>query len=463
MTATGAGTTRQGRPDPAGLPLPPKLPGGYRQTVRNLERYPWLGVEKLKAGAPIYHVGVGPTRLHPVIPRVVFASSAQAAHDVLAGSDGTLDKQAPIYVEFRRLSPNVFNLAHDAWLPRKRALQPVFTKPRMSEYATAMSDVTVQVAEQWREAGRIDVQARSRALTSEVLGRSLFGRSLAHHADDLTEAFEAITGHVEYRGFNPIKPPSWLPTPGLRRYRAAESMMAALCEETLASVRDDPAFEAPLARRMLEARDPETGEPLTHEAIVNDLITFLLAGHDTTATTIAYALWQLGRHPGWQDAVAAEAGRIGRRTLTPADVHDLPLTVRVVHEALRMCPPALGISRLAMRDVAVDGHRVPQGWIVAVNVFALHHDPAAWEDPDVFDPDRFLPERSVGRSRHQFIPFAAGQRKCIGDHFAMLEATVAIATLARDLRFTSESDYLMEMAFTTRSSVPVEVRVEARA
>jgi cytochrome P450 len=238
--------------------------------------------------------------------------------------------------------------------------------------------------------------------------------------------------------------------------------MTELCDETIDAVRADPDFDAPLVRRMLETRDPETGEGLSHEAIVNDLITFLLAGHDTTATTIAYALWQLGRHPEWQDAVAAEAAAVGHRTLTPDDVRALPLTVRVVHESLRMCPPALGIGRKVMRDVAVDGNRIPKDWIAVVNIVALHHDPAAWEEPERFDPDRFLPERSQGRSRYQFVPFAAGQRKCIGDHFAMLEATVAVATLVRELRFASEGEYTIEMAFTTRSSTPVDARVEAR-
>ncbi len=157
----------------------------------------------------------------------------------------------------------------------------------------------------------------------------------------------------------------------------------------------------------------------------------MLAGHDTTATALTYALWALGHHRDIQDRVAAEAAAIGDRELTPADVPRLEYTVQVLHEALRLCPPAAGVARLATRDIAVAGYRVEAGSLIAIGLYALHRDPTLWDRPLEFDPDRFSPQNSAARDRWQFLPFLGGGRPCIGEHFARLETTLALATIVR--------------------------------
>ena len=164
------------------------------------------------------------------------------------------------------------------------------------------------------------------------------------------------------------------------------------------------------------------------------------AGHDTTATTLTYALWALGNHPDMQSKVRAETDAIGDQELTPDDVPRLRYTVQVLHEALRLCPPAHSIPRLITRDIEVDGHLVKAGTLCTVGVYAMHRDPDLWEDPLRFDPDRFSSENAAGRDRWQYIPFSAGPRTCIGDHFAMLEATLALATIIRRTEIRSLSD-----------------------
>lgn len=189
----------------------------------------------------------------------------------------------------------------------------------------------------------------------------------------------------------------------------------------------------------------------------------MLAGHDTTATALTYALWVLGHHRDVQDRVAAEAAAIGDRELTPADVSRLAYTVQVLHEALRLCPPAAGVGRLAVRDIAVDGFRVEKGSLVLVGIYALHRDPDLWPDPLVFDPDRFSPESVKGRYRWQFIPFAGGSRSCIGEHFARLETTLALATIVRSVEIRSvEGEFPIDVPFTTVAQEPIGARVVAR-
>jgi cytochrome P450 len=239
--------------------------------------------------------------------------------------------------------------------------------------------------------------------------------------------------------------------------------MRAVTNEILQACRADPTRDAPLVQALIAATDPVTGQSISDDDICNDLLIFMLAGHDTTATTLTYALWALGHHLDIQDRVTAEVVKIGDRELTPDDVPRLEYTAQVLKEALRLCPPAAGIGRLAVRDIAVDGYRVEAGSLVAVGINALHRDPGLWERPLVFDPDRFSPENSKNRDRWQFIPFAAGPRSCIGEHFAMLVTTLALATIVRSARIRSmDTEFPLESPYTTVAKGPIPAHVDAR-
>ncbi len=141
----------------------------------------------------------------------------------------------------------------------------------------------------------------------------------------------------------------------------------------------------------------------------------------------------------------------------------LAYTVRVLHEALRLCPPAAGTPRMLNEDVTVDGYRAEAGTMVVVNFYAMHRNPALWEDPLTFDPDRFSPERSAGRGRWQYLPFGGGPRSCVGEHFAMLEATLALATIVREVSVESlTDDFPVETPFTVIAAAPVPARIIRR-
>ena len=236
-----------------------------------------------------------------------------------------------------------------------------------------------------------------------------------------------------------------------------------MIDEAIAGCEGDPDRDCELVRLLLAARDPDTGRPLTRDEVVSDLAVFLIAGHDTTSTTLTYALWALGHHPELQDRVAHEVGQLGDRSLTVDDIPALPFTAQVIHEALRLCPPAAALARLATRDTVVDGFRVERGTNLIVGIYALHRDPALWDAPETFDPDRFSAERSRGRDRWQFLPFGAGARSCIGDHFAILEATLGLASLLRRRRVTSlDPVFPLALPFTMTAGGPIPARVETR-
>jgi len=231
-------------------------------------------------------------------------------------------------------------------------------------------------------------------------------------------------------------------------------------DEMLHACRADPTLDAPLVHALIAATDPETGRSIADDDIINDLLIFMLAGHDTTATALTYSLWILGHHPEIQARVAAEAAEIGDRELTPDDVPRLGYTAQVLHESLRLCPPAAGVGRLATRDIEVDGYRVEAGSLIAVGIYGLHHDPAIWPDPMAFDPDRFSPENVKARNRWEFLPFLGGGRPCIGEHFARLETTLAMATIVRAMEIRStDKEFGCEVPFTTVADGPIWAEV----
>jgi cytochrome P450 len=448
--------------DVAKLPLAPKNPLPYRHQLRAVRSLIDGFQELFDAGGPITRMVLGPKWLFPT---AVLIASPQGARDVLGRTDEIADRGgATTAIQMRRLmGGNLLVLPHHQWLPRRRTLQPMFTKRHVPRYSGHMAAAAQTVVDGWREAATVDLDTQCRALTLRALGRSVLGLDLDARADTVGPALRTALSWVADRGTRPVNLPQWVPTPGQRRARRANATLHRLAAEILAAVRADPARDAPLVRALITAADPQTGQPLSDDDICHELVLFILAGHDTTSTTLTYSLWALGRHPTIQDRVFDEVSALGDRPLTPDDVPRLGHTVRVLHEALRLCPPGAGTPRLLKKDLAVDGYRLKAGTVAVVSFYAMHRNPELWDDPLTFDPDRFLPERSQGRSRWQYLPFGGGPRSCIGDHFAMLEATLALATIIRAARIESlNDDFPLATPFTVVAAQPIGARVHQR-
>ena len=448
--------------DVAKLPLAPKNPLPYRHQLRAVRSLIDGFQELLDAGGPVTRIVLGPKWLFPT---AVLIASPQGARDVLGRTDEIADRGGTTTtIQMHRLmGGNLLNLPHHQWLPRRRTLQPMFTKLRVRRYAGHMAAAAQTVVDGWCDGATLDLDTECRALTLRALGRSVLGLDLDNRADTVGPALRTALTWVADRATRPVNLPQCMPTPGQQRARRANAALHQLAAEILAAVRADPDRDAPLVRALITAADPHTGQPLSDDDICHELVLFILAGHDTTSTTLTYSLWALGHHPAIQDRVVDEVSALGARPLTPDDVPRLGHTVRVLHEALRLCPPGAGTPRLLKKDLVVDGYRLEAGTVAVVSFYAMHRDPELWDDPLTFDPDRFLPERSQGRSRWQYLPFGGGPRSCIGDHFAMLEATLALATIVHSARIEShKGDFPLATPFTVVAAESVDARVHAR-
>ncbi len=187
---------------------------------------------------------------------------------------------------------------------------------------------------------------------------------------------------------------------------------------------------------LLAVRDEETGEGLTDRELRDQILTFIGAGHETTAVALAWTIYLLCRHPEADDRLRAEVAEVlGGRTPTAADLPRLAYTRRVIEESLRIYPPVYAVVRDAVADDEIGGFHIPARSMIILSPYVTHRHPEFWPDPEAFDPDRFLPDRSAGRPRFAWYPFLGGPHQCIGQEFAMMEMILTIAMLAQAFRF----------------------------
>jgi cytochrome P450 len=388
------------------------------------------------------HFRIGP-------PRVGFAFDAvfnpEGARQILSTGLGRYVKEAPVYTEVSRvLGQSLGTCEGDLWLRRRRTLQPLFTRQEVATYVPGIFRAADDLAASWSDSARrahdVDLYEGTRRYALDVLGTALFGGEMHDMAPTLRQTITLLSTHAAKRGLAPVRVPASWPTPANRRADRARRTLYELVDGLVSRRRSDASADD-LVGRLLAARDPETGEALDASEIRNELVLFLVAGHETTASSLAFILDLLGRHDDVQDRVRAEAGRVrADKVPTLAEVQQLQYTSQVVDEALRLFPPLHTIVRCAKEGGEILGYKLPSGRILAVNVWGVHHNPRVWPDPERFDPDRFSPGTVTGHDRYAHLPFGGGPRACIGVHLALAELVVATATLVRRYRLQARPD-----------------------
>ncbi|VDS09483.1 putative bifunctional P-450/NADPH-P450 reductase 2 [Paracoccus haematequi] len=324
------------------------------------------------------------------------------------------------------------------WRWQRRAVAPAFALRHVQALGPIMTAAAEASCRRLSAArGPVDLFEETVAATFEVIsdvtlsGDRAFDRDAVHHAIDGYIAQTAKVSLLDVMGL-----PGWIPRPGRIFSRPGLNRMKDIADRAINARAAAPRTEgAPdLLDLLLDAADPETGRAMTRDELRDNLLTFIVAGHETTALTLAWALYLCAFDPAVQDRAAADAqAALGDRAATAADLDALPLIQRIVNEALRLYPPAAFLSRTARAEDRLCGRQVLPGDTVMLPIYALHRHHLLWDRPDAFDPDRFL----TTPDRYAFLPFGAGPRICIGAGFALQEAVVILATLLARFRFTA--------------------------
>jgi cytochrome P450 len=247
-----------------------------------------------------------------------------------------------------------------------------------------------------------------------------------------------------------------------RGYRAMVSLKAMV--DRMVAARRAGATRDDLVEMLMQAKDPETGRQMDDVLLRDNLLTFIGAGHETTALALTWSLYLLGAHPPTAARVRAEIAEVaGEDRITDAHVERLTFTRQVVLEAMRLYPSLPLMSRMCAQDVEAGGLKVTKGTFVFIPIYAIHRHRLLWDQPDVFDPDRFSPERSAGRHRFSYLPFGAGPRVCIGQAFAQTETVAILATLMRGAVLEPDPGHrvrpLMRVSMRPQGGMPMTLRL----
>jgi cytochrome P450 len=272
-------------------------------------------------------------------------------------------------------------------------------------------------------------------LTLEVVGKALFSINLRSEAQRLTGAVLTALDHIVYRARNVIVPPGWAPTPRNLRFRKALQILDQAVNEMIAERRNLGQMGDDLLGMLLQARDEETGQPMEDIQVRDEIMTMLIAGHETVASALTWTWYLLAQNPGEQERLCSEVtGVLGDREPGSGDLPALPYTAQVFSEALRLYPPAWVISRRAVEEDSLLGYPVPAGALMIISPYVVHRREDFWEFAGAFRPDRFDAQQEARRHRFSYIPFGGGPRLCIGSHFAAVEAQLILAMVTQACR-----------------------------
>jgi cytochrome P450 len=331
----------------------------------------------------------------------------------------------------------------DVWRRQRRMIQPVFTRHRVLDLAPAMTDIASEMMERWRGgwAARgepFDVYAEMMRLTLQVVGRTLMGVDLSNDVDVIGRSVTEMMFFLERRISSLVSLPPWVPTPRNLRFRRALGTMNGIIYDIIARRRAEGAAgdrHDDLISMLMSARDPETGEAMTDLEVRDQVITFIGAGHETTAVALTWAWYLMSRHPEVEARVRGEVTQVlNGRVPTVKDLPRLGYLRQVLEETMRLYPPVYAVARDAVEDDEIGGYLIARKSSVVVSQYVTHRHPEFWPDPERFDPDRFAPERVAERPRFAWFPFLGGPHQCIGESFAMMEAQLVIATVMQSYR-----------------------------
>ncbi|HVG58057.1 MAG TPA: cytochrome P450 [Hyalangium sp.] len=351
----------------------------------------------------------------------------------------------------------------DFWLRQRRLMQPAFHRQRISTYAQVMGEHSRRLLATWRDGVSRDIAADMMDLTLSIVVRCLFGLDLENSAAaGVGPALEKIIAH--FSKLQTLVVPGWIPTPENLGYRAALRRLYQIVDGIIHQRRQSGGDTGDLLSMLLQAQD-EDGSRMSDQQIRDEALTLMLAGHETTAITLTFCWDLLARNPEAEAALHHELDTVlGGREPTVEDLPALPFTDGVVRESLRLFPPVWSLSRESVEEEALAGWRIPAGAMVWLNPWTVHRDPRFYEEPLAFRPQRWADGLERRLPRFAWFPFGGGPRLCIGQSFAMMEARIALATLAQHFRLERISEAAVKLlpSITLRPKHGVPLRLRAR-
>jgi cytochrome P450 len=372
---------------------------------------------------------------------IVFVNHPDPVEEVLVNQNRRFIKHYRLRQAKQTLGQGLLTSEGEFWRGQRKLAQPAFHRERIAGYGRLMVDFTERLLASWADEKVRDLQRDMMQLTLEIVAKTLFDAEIGGASAEVSSAMETLMHCFVVSTASPLIVPHWLPTPMNLRVGRAVRRLERILFAIIADRRLSSEDRGDLLSMLLHAQDEESGRRMTDQQLRDECMTLFLAGHETTANTLAWAWFLLSRHPAVEARLHAELDRVlGGRAPTVADLPRLCVTEGIISETLRLYPPGWMLGREAIEPVELGGYRIARGTTVFMTAYVIHRDPRWFDDPEEFRPERWADGLIQRIPRYAFFPFGGGPRICIGNQFALMEATLVLATIAQKYRLSLAPD-----------------------
>ena len=362
-------------------------------------------------------------------------------------------KSRGVKLAMEDISPeNIFVSDGDFWKKQRKLMQPSFHSKRIGAYADVMVNLAQREVASWQDNVEIEFEEAMTRLTMNVITKTMFDAEVGTEANEIGESFTRLFQIVDKRVGRIIGLPKWVPTPENLEVKHHSAKIRDLLKRIIDERRKTKEDKGDLLSMLLLAQD-EDGNGMTDEEVINESFIIFGAGHETTANTLTFAHYALSKNPDVREKLLAEVDSVlGGRPATLENLRHLTYTEQVIKETLRLYPPAWIFTRTVVEPITIDGHEFTPYTIMIISPWSLGRDERLYDDPLTFNPERFSSENEAAIHKYAFIPFGGGPRVCIGNQFAMMEATLILATIAQQYQLDLKPNFVTEpkRAFTLR-------------
>lgn len=425
------------------LPLPPKVKGNWLfGSGLNFALDPIGFLDKnQKAQGGIYLV---PSRAK----NIMVVQDPELVKYMLQDNNKNFVKSFGYDVLSMLLGKGLLTSEGDFWRKQRRMAQPAFHKERLNALVETMVKCTQDsIAELGKKRGQeVDISKEAMHLTLHIVAKSLFSSDVADVVDLVGHEIDVAQELAIERISNPFKLPIWIPTPGNLKEKQSIKRLDKVMMDIIEKRRNDPNKYDDLLQMLMDVKDEDTGEQMSDRQLRDECMTIFLAGHETTALALTWLWYLLDQNPTVIDNLRAEAEEVLQgRDPEVGDVMRLEYTRMVIEEVMRLYPPAWVIGRRNVAEDEIGGYQVPKGYNLLIPVYHIHRDPAIWENPEQFDPERFRKGKLKDKHRFAYFPFGGGPRLCIGNNFALMEMQVVVAMMVTRFRFKHVPTHQVEL------------------
>jgi cytochrome P450 len=396
---------------------------------------------------------------------IVFANHPELVEEVLVNQNRKFIKHYRLRNATRTLGQGLLVSEGEFWRGQRKLAQPAFHRERIAGYARLMVEFTERMLRGWVAGEARDVQDDMMRLTLEIVAKTLFDAEISSDSAQVRVAMETLMQAFVVRSASIVTPPHWIPTPMNVRVERAVRRLERILFTMIADRRKSGADRGDLLSMLLRAQDEESGRQMSDQQLRDEVMTLFMAGHETTANTLAWSWVLLSEHPEVEARLHAEIDEaLGGRPPTFGDLPRLRYTENVINETLRVYPTVWMLGREAIEPVELGGHLIPAGTTVFMPQWVIHRDSRWFDEAEVFRPERWEAGLMQRISRYAYFPFGGGPRICIGNSFALMEATLILATIAQKYRLRLAADAVIEplATITLRPAHGVKVVLSER-